>query len=199
MDETVARTRIGRQFSGAGKLQALYNSLHIIIAQSNTQKCFEWRVGKGDWELRRRLRFCQRRWGRRVGLRVWRRWWRVCSPGRSSGCLWLASCPRCSSLFIVLLVQSRIYVLYKHGSGGNEGRKSRKYFGGVRGRVGTGKGGTATLVQWCAVNCNRAKSSWIYMASSIYVSNSSCTWASRCHFGQICYFDSTSNFPLMKK
>jgi hypothetical protein len=41
MDETVAGTRIGRQFSGAGKLQALYNSLHIIIAQSNTQKCFE--------------------------------------------------------------------------------------------------------------------------------------------------------------
>ena len=41
MDETVAQTRIGRQFSGAGKLQALYNSLHIIIAQSNTQKCFE--------------------------------------------------------------------------------------------------------------------------------------------------------------
>jgi hypothetical protein len=55
-------------------------------------------------------------------------------------------------LFIVLLVQSRIYVLYKHGSGGsegvkNEGGKSREYFGGVRGRVRTGKGGTATLAQ----------------------------------------------------
>lgn len=68
-------------------------------------------LDEGDYlEMKWNIRFCRHRWDRRLGLRVWRRWWRSCFPGRNFGCLWSASCRPYSFLlpsFSSLLLLSR--------------------------------------------------------------------------------------------